>query len=61
MPNLDAVIAGLVRGRQVDLAVWTGDYRWRVHGAHEQVIAGNGRNRCGDLGVRRSLRDARQP
>jgi uncharacterized protein len=38
MPNLDAVIAGLVRGRQVDLAVWTGDYRWRVHGAHEQVL-----------------------
>ena len=40
MPNLDAVIAGLVRDRQVDLAVWTGDYRWRVHGAHEQVLSG---------------------
>ncbi len=40
MPNLDAVIAGLVRNRQVDLAVWTGDYRWRVHGAHEQVLSG---------------------
>jgi hypothetical protein len=40
MPNLNAVIAGLVRDRPVDLAVWTGDYRWRVHGAHEQVLPG---------------------
>jgi hypothetical protein len=38
MPNLDAVIAGLVRKKPVDLAVWTGDYRWRVHGTHEQVM-----------------------
>lgn len=40
MPGLDAVIAGLVQDRQVDLAAWTGDYRWRVHGAHEQVLPG---------------------
>jgi uncharacterized protein len=40
MPGLDGIIAGLVRNRQVDLAVWTGDYRWRVHGAHEQVLPG---------------------
>jgi uncharacterized protein len=40
MPNLDTVIAGLVRNRRVDLAVWTGDYRWRVRGAHEQVLSG---------------------
>lgn len=40
MPNLDAIIAGLVRNRQADLAVWTGDYRWRMHGAHEQVLSG---------------------
>ncbi len=38
MPNLDAVIARLVRNERVDLSVWTGDYRWRVHGAHEQVL-----------------------
>jgi predicted MPP superfamily phosphohydrolase len=40
MPDLETVIAGLVRNRPVDVAVWTGDYRWRVHGAHEQVLAG---------------------
>jgi predicted MPP superfamily phosphohydrolase len=40
MPDLEAIIAGLVRNRQVDLAVWTGDYRWRVHGAHEQILSG---------------------
>ena len=40
MPNLDAIIAGLVRNRRVDLAVWTGDYRWRMHGPHEHVLSG---------------------
>jgi uncharacterized protein len=43
MPGLDAVIAGLVRDRAVELSVWTGDYRWRVHGAHEQVLSEIGR------------------
>jgi predicted MPP superfamily phosphohydrolase len=40
MPGLDGIIAELVRDRQVDLAVWTGDYRWRMHGAYEQVLPG---------------------
>ena len=40
VPNLDTVIAGLVRHKQVDLVVWTGDYRFRVHGGHEQVLPG---------------------
>jgi len=40
MPSLDAVIAGLVRKQPVDLAVWTGDYRWRVHGEYAQVLPG---------------------
>lgn len=43
MPDLDAVIAGLVRDRAVELSVWTGDYRWHMHGAHEQVLSGIGR------------------
>lgn len=43
MPDLEAVIAGMVRNRPVDLAVWTGDYRWRVHGEHVQVLPAIGR------------------
>jgi hypothetical protein len=40
LPQLDDSIARLVRGRPVDLSVWTGDYRFRVHGAYEQVLPG---------------------
>jgi predicted MPP superfamily phosphohydrolase len=40
MPELTDIITGLVRGKPVDLCVWTGDYRWRVHGAYEQVLPG---------------------
>ena len=40
LPQLDDAIAGLARGKPVDLSVWTGDYRFRVHGAYEQVLPG---------------------
>jgi hypothetical protein len=40
LPQLEDAIANLVRGRPVDLSVWTGDYRFRVHGAHAQVLPG---------------------
>lgn len=40
MPELAGVIAGLVRNKPVDLCVWTGDYRWRVHGAYKHVLPG---------------------
>jgi uncharacterized protein len=38
LPQLPDIIADLVRGHPVDLAVWTGDYRWRVHGEYAHVI-----------------------
>jgi uncharacterized protein len=40
MPELAGIVAGLVRDRPVDLCAWTGDYRWRVHGAYEHVLPG---------------------
>ena len=40
LPQLADAIANLVRGRPVDLSVWTGDYRFRVHGEHAQVLPG---------------------
>jgi len=40
LPQLEDAITNLVRGRSVDLSVWTGDYRFRVHGGHEQVLPG---------------------
>jgi predicted MPP superfamily phosphohydrolase len=40
LPQLDDAIADLIRGRAVELCVWTGDYRFRVHGAYAQVLPG---------------------
>jgi len=40
MPELTGLIAGLVRGRPVELCVWTGDYRWRMHGTYDQILPG---------------------
>lgn len=40
LPQMAETVAGLVRQRPVDLCVWTGDYRWRVHGPYEQVLPG---------------------
>lgn len=39
-PRLDEIIAALVRDRPVDLALWTGDYRWGVRGEYRQVLPG---------------------
>lgn len=39
-PQMADIIAGLARRRPVDLCVWTGDYRWRVHGPYDQVLPG---------------------
>jgi len=40
LPQLAEIIADLARRHPVDLCVWTGDYRWRVHGPYEQVLPG---------------------
>ena len=40
LPGLDEAVMRLVRGTSVDLCVWTGDYRWRVHGGYQQVLPG---------------------
>lgn len=39
MPGLAEAIADLIRGCRCDLMALTGDYRWRVHGPFEQVLA----------------------
>ncbi len=38
LPGLAERIVALVRPHSVDLAVLTGDYRWRVHGEFRQVL-----------------------
>lgn len=40
LPQMADIIADRVRQHPVDLCVWTGDYRWRVHGPYEQVLPG---------------------
>jgi uncharacterized protein len=38
LPGIDARIVEITRDLKLDLVVLTGDYRWRVHGAFEQVL-----------------------
>jgi hypothetical protein len=40
LPRLDEAIARAASREPVDLCVWTGDYRWRVHGPFAQVMPG---------------------
>lgn len=40
LPGLAETIATLAGRAKVDLCVWTGDYRWRVHGPHDQILPG---------------------
>jgi predicted MPP superfamily phosphohydrolase len=57
MPGIEDRIAALVRGREVDLCVLTGDYRTELHGPIRGVMAqlerllGNIRSRHGFLGI----------